>query len=93
MSREEQANRFVSRSPWKKLFSKARSATWLGSVQVELRLPATQMKMLRLAFVLLALAGATACGAGKQKPFETADEVAALLGNTWRSTKGSPSFD
>jgi len=50
------------------------------------------MKILRLALVLLALAGATACGAGKPK-IETANQVAALLRNTWGSTKGSPSFD
>jgi hypothetical protein len=51
------------------------------------------MKMLSLAFVLLALAGATACGAGKPKPFETAARVAALLRDKWGSTKGSRSFD
>ncbi len=50
------------------------------------------MMMLRLAFVLLALVGATACG-GKPKPFETADGVAALLRAKWGSTIGSPSFD
>ena len=49
--------------------------------------------MLRLAFVLLALVGATACGAGKPKPFETADKVAALLRDKWGSPKGSRSFD
>ena len=49
--------------------------------------------MLRLAFVLLALAAATACGAGKPKPFATSGEVAALLRHKWGSTIGSPSFD
>jgi hypothetical protein len=47
----------------------------------------------RLAFVLLALAGATACGAGKSSPSTTADHVAALIRATWGSTTGSPSFD
>lgn len=51
------------------------------------------MKTLRLALVLLALAGVTACGAGKPKPIETAGEVAALLRHTWGTTTGSPSFD
>ena len=51
------------------------------------------MKTLRLAFVLLALAGATACGAGKPKRSETPDQVAALLRDKWGSTKGSRSFD
>jgi hypothetical protein len=51
------------------------------------------MKRLRLAFVLLALAAATACGAGKPKPFETTDQVATLLRDKWGSTKGSRSFD
>jgi hypothetical protein len=49
--------------------------------------------MLRLALVLLALAGATACGAGTPKPRATTHEVAALLRHTWGSTIGSPSFD
>jgi hypothetical protein len=44
------------------------------------------------ALVLLALAGGTACGAGKPKPFETAYGVAALLRDKWGSTTGSPSF-
>jgi hypothetical protein len=51
------------------------------------------MQMLRLAFVVLALAGATACGAGKPEPFETTHEVAALLRDKWGATIGSPTFD
>ena len=51
------------------------------------------MRILRLAFVVLALVGATACGAGRPKPSETAETVAALLRSTWGSTMGSPSFD
>jgi hypothetical protein len=51
------------------------------------------MRLLRLALVLLALAGVTACGAGTPKPTETAGEVAALLRHTWGTTKGSPAFD
>ena len=51
------------------------------------------MRMLSLAFVLLALVGATACGAGKPKPFETPAKVAALLRDKWGSTKGFRSFD
>jgi len=43
------------------------------------------MRMLSLAFVLLALAGATACGAGKPKPLETPAKVAALLRDKWGS--------
>jgi hypothetical protein len=50
------------------------------------------MTMLRLAFVLLALAGATACGAAKPKPFDTPDHVAALIRSKWGTTEGSPSF-
>lgn len=48
--------------------------------------------MLGPALVLLALAGVTACGAGKPKPFATADGVAALLRAKWGSTTGSQSF-
>ena len=51
------------------------------------------MRMLGLGLVLLALVGATACGAGKPKSFQTAGEVAALLREKWGSTTGSPSFD
>ncbi len=51
------------------------------------------MTMLRLAFVLLALAGATACGAGSSRPSNTAVRVAALIRATWGSTTGSPAFD
>ena len=45
---------------------------------------------------MLALAGATACGAGKPVRFHTAEttgEVAALLRATWGITTGFPSFD
>lgn len=51
------------------------------------------MRSLGLAFVLLTLAGATACGAGRPRPLQTADHVAALIRERWGSTKGSPSFD
>jgi len=51
------------------------------------------MTVLRLAFVLLVLLGAAACGAGRPKRLETAPEVAALLRHTWGATTGSPSFD
>jgi len=51
------------------------------------------MRLLTLAFVLLALAGTTACGTGKPKPFATPDRVAALIREQWGATKGSPSFD
>jgi hypothetical protein len=50
------------------------------------------MRLRGLACVLVALAGATACGAGKPKLFETANRVAAVIRKTWGSTKGSPSF-
>lgn len=42
---------------------------------------------------MLALAVVTACGAGKPKRFETANQVASLLRNQWGSTIGSRSFD
>lgn len=51
------------------------------------------MKVLSVAFVLLALAGATACGAGPPKPLETPTKVAALLRDKWGSTKGFRTFD
>jgi hypothetical protein len=51
------------------------------------------MNVLRLAVVLLAVAGATACGAGKPKPFDTPQHVASLIRATWGSTKGSPHFN
>ena len=50
------------------------------------------MKMLRLAGVVLALAAASACGAGTPKPFDTPDHVAALIRAEWGSTQGSPFF-
>jgi hypothetical protein len=42
---------------------------------------------------VLALAGATACAAGRPKSLETSDEVVALLRDSWGATVGSPSFD
>ena len=42
---------------------------------------------------LLALAGATACGAGRPRELLTADDVAALIQLEWGSTTGSPTFD
>ena len=51
------------------------------------------MKVLRLGLVLLALAGVTACAAGRPRPIETPHQVATLLRDTWGTTKGSPSFD
>lgn len=50
------------------------------------------MSTLRLGFVLLALAGATACGTRTAKPIDTPDHVAALIRAKWGSTEGSPSF-
>jgi hypothetical protein len=50
------------------------------------------MTMLRIGFVLLALAAATACGTTTSKPLDTPDHVAALIRSKWGSTKGSPSF-
>jgi hypothetical protein len=43
--------------------------------------------------VLLALIGATACGARKPGALITADDVAALIRLEWGSTTGSPTFD
>jgi hypothetical protein len=51
------------------------------------------MRMLALGLVLLALAGATACGSAKRRSFTTAAQVAALIRDRWGSTTGSPSFD
>jgi hypothetical protein len=42
---------------------------------------------------VLALAGATACGASQPTSHETADDVVALLRGSWGATVGSPSFD
>jgi hypothetical protein len=50
------------------------------------------MTMLRLAWVVLALGAATACGAAKQKPYDTPEQVAALIRAQWGSTEGSPQF-
>jgi hypothetical protein len=51
------------------------------------------MRTLGVGLVLVALVGATACGAAKPKSFQTAAGVAALLRDKWGSTTGSPSFD
>ena len=51
------------------------------------------MKVLGLAFAMLALAAAVACGAARPRPFQTADHVAALIRARWGATQGSPSFD
>jgi hypothetical protein len=51
------------------------------------------MKLLLLALVVLAVIGATACGAGKPRSLVTANDVAALIRLKWGSTTGSPSFD
>jgi hypothetical protein len=50
------------------------------------------MTVLRLAVVVLAVAGATACGAGKPKPFDTPEHVASLIRATWGEKQGSPLF-
>jgi hypothetical protein len=50
------------------------------------------MPVLRVAFVVLAVAGTTACGASKPRPFDTPEHVAALIRAKWGSTRGSPSF-
>jgi len=51
------------------------------------------MKLLALGLVVLAVIGATACGAAKPRAFVTANEVAELIRSKWGSTTGSPSFD
>ena len=51
------------------------------------------MKLLRLGLVVLAVLGATACGAAKPKALVTANDVAAQIRSKWGSTTGSPSFD
>jgi len=51
------------------------------------------MRTFTLLLVLLALIGATACGARKSSASESAADVAALLRVKWGSTAGSPSFD
>jgi hypothetical protein len=51
------------------------------------------MTVLRLALVLLAVAGATACTAGRAKPYDTPEHVASLIRAKWGSTEGSQSFD
>jgi hypothetical protein len=50
------------------------------------------MPVLRVAFVVLAVAGTTACGASKPRPFDTPEHVAALIRAKWGSTRGSLSF-
>ena len=50
------------------------------------------MNVLRLALVVLAVAGATACGAARPRPFETPEHVASLIRATWGTTQGSPLF-
>jgi hypothetical protein len=50
------------------------------------------MKTLSLAFVLLAVAGASACGVARPKQLESAEKVAALIRGTWGSTTGFPTF-
>ena len=51
------------------------------------------MRMLALGLVVLAVLGATACGAGKPRALVTVDHVAALIRLKWGSTTGSPTFD
>ncbi len=51
------------------------------------------MRKLSLAFVVLVVAIATACGSAARKHFETAEQVAALIRHTWGRTTGSPQFD
>jgi hypothetical protein len=51
------------------------------------------MRMLALGLVVLAVIGATACGAGRPKALVTADDVANLIRLKWGSTTGSPSFE
>ena len=51
------------------------------------------MTVLRLALVLFALAGTTACGASRATPYDTPAHVAALIRAKWGSTEGSPSFN
>ncbi|HEY2777126.1 MAG TPA: hypothetical protein VGI77_04425 [Gaiellaceae bacterium] len=50
------------------------------------------MTVLRLALVVLAVVGATACGAGNPRRIDTPEHVASLIRTTWGSTRGSPSF-
>ena len=51
------------------------------------------MTFVRLARVVLAVAAATACGAGKSKPFDTPEHVASLIRATWGTKQGSPLFN
>lgn len=51
------------------------------------------MTVLRLALVVLAVAGATACGSRKSAPVDTPEHVASLIRAEWGATQGSPSFN
>ena len=51
------------------------------------------MTVLRLALVVLVVATAAACGAGRPKPFDTPEHVASLIRAKWGATRGSPFFD
>jgi hypothetical protein len=50
------------------------------------------MNAFRLALVVLASAGAAACGTGTPRPFDTPEHVAALIRAQWGATEGSPLF-
>jgi hypothetical protein len=50
------------------------------------------MTVLRWWLVVLTVAGATACGAGRPRPVDTPGHVAALIRAQWGSTRGSPLF-
>jgi hypothetical protein len=50
------------------------------------------MPVLRVALVVVAVAGMSACGAAKPRAVDTPEHVAALIRATWGSTQGSPSF-
>lgn len=51
------------------------------------------MNVLRVALAALAVLAATACGAGKPKPFDTPAHVASLIRATWGAKQGSPLFN
>jgi hypothetical protein len=50
------------------------------------------MNVLRVALAVLAVLAATACGAGRSKPFDTPEHVASLIRATWGAKQGSPLF-